>query len=386
MCGCGCDETEVSNVCSCNIIWANATTVDTVSQPWDIVVSSPNIIVESTDNSVDVTTTVTPTSITYDLSKPCCPDLLVAVAPGCTTWGTIEEVIQVDTSWPLTWTQNGCDFWALGFDVNSLNAPDEKVAAKAWCPWKYLEDILDTNNPAYMHFEENTCNINLVVEPVTMFYADIHTIDSSEYTGLDPISSWFVTLDVWNTTVDSTIPSWIWIVNYGAQGTANVVNIWRDWWYMVTHGWSAVVGKWIHTLRSQVWIDTASGDSYPLLDDRFEWSWYKDWDADNVIDLADLENMVSENSAANTQSAGMEAWLARWIRWHGFGQARTVYLHSWDRLSFFGKYNTAVRESTSPAIKYEFWYTAQWVDTLTLWGWSGTFRSVAELPLWKVCD
>lgn len=383
-CGCGCSETIPSNTCNCNIVWEFATTVDTISSPWDIIVSSPNIKVTSPDSSISVVTnTSVPWTITYEIEKDCCPDLLVAVAPWCNTWGTISDVIKVDTSWPLTRSQNWCDFRELWFDTWSLDNTDELVAAKQWCPAWYLEDVLVTSDP-YIDFVTTSCQVRLKTNPEDLFYVDFNTEDASERHSLAPNTSWFQVLDVWNVFYNSTIDSWIlepvywWVTTYA-------VRIWRDARYDISMWWSAVVWKWLHTLRTQVRVDTTSWSSYPLLDDRFEWWRYEDQDSNNVINLADLEHVVSWTDEWTTQADWMPASLARWIRWHWFWQSRTLFLNEWDVLTFFSKWNTLTSEWT-PAIKYEYWYTARWFDWLTNWSWSWVFRSVAERPLQRITD
>jgi hypothetical protein len=296
-----------------------------------------------------------------------------------------NDKIVVDTSWPLTYDLIN-PLWdahvEIWFDMSKLPAVN-KVSNTSWCTPKYLSESLSTSDETYFSFENVACKSELTMKPTELFYADIYTVNKTEFGWLTPNTSGFEVLPATNQSVVSTIPSWVTTTNYSWNNT-RTVTIWRDWWYQVNMGWSAVVAKWIHTLRSQIYLNKWAGNAYPILDDRFEWPWFKwTW----TIALSDLEFNVSEIIKSDILSnGGIEAALGRWIRWHWFGQWRTIFLEQWDLLTFFSKWNTVVRENNDPVVLYEFAYTARWNDDLTDWDWSWVFWSVAELPLWKLTD
>ena len=393
-CGCECENSIPTNWCNCNIIWQDNTTV---TNNWnDIIVSSPFYNVVSPDDSTQVFSVYDEdtNTTTFEIYNQCCPDKLVGACDNDTNpWTLFNDKLRVDTTWPLTYNLRDCPWDAyveIWFDASKLNTTDKKVAVDGSCPGKYLEEAL-TVNPLYseyFEFAKTLCELRLTPKPQELFYADIHTNTALVFTDITANTQWRSYIEAGKRATQSTIPSW---VQDDTTNDTKMVEIWRDWWYTVSMWWSCVVGKWIHTVRHQIFIEKSNWDTYPLLDDRFEWGWVKDWNWDKIIQLWELENVVSEVNQSDWVSLlWIETSLGRSLRWHWFWQTRTIFLNEWDIINFETKWNTVTRENNVPPMKYELWYTGRWVnwwaDSLTLGSGSWVFWSVAEHPLWRLCD
>lgn len=390
---CWCDDYIQTGWCQCSILGRRNTTV---TNEWDdIVVSSPFYDVVSPDNSITVMEVHNATTNTtrFEIFKACCPDKFVGACEADTSpWVLFNDKLRVDTSWPLTYNLVNCPWDAyvqIWFDASKLNTPDKKVAVDSSCAWQYLEDALDVNplHSEYFEFTKNLCTLRLTPKPKELFYCDINSTNAVRFNWLTPNTQWFKVIAPNRTSAVASIPERLWVVNVGSDQT-RAVTIGRSWWYNLSMWGSCVVGKGIHTLRHQLVINKANWTpEYPLLDDRFEWGWFRDWSLDQVIQLNELENVVSEIEQSDWVSLlWIEAALGRSLRWHWFWQSRTLYLEEWDQIAFYSKWNTVTRESNNPPMKYEYAYTARWNDNLTNWDGSGLFWSIAELPLWKLCN
>jgi len=325
-CGCWCPE-EVVNTWF-NIVWACWVTVDTVTQPWDVIVSSKQYNVTSPDWSITVTPVVDPDTCTttFQIEKDCCADRLVAVAPECTTWGTIKDVIKVDTTWPLTWTQNWCSFWELWFDVGELVTKDEKVKRKQSCTATYWNDLfvwwtwisLDevwcrwrinvTKNQFVKPMIKSYLLSNLMVQ-----YAHWNQASLPNNWWFPIYTSWYIDTDNFRTNnyVWYTIPAdpKPWSIDDGSWNI-DAYSIPKTWYYRVRANANIAVNRWVEATRvALIWL-----------------TW---WDYACLLNVwfANSNNYsLAEFQSTNTPTA------EEWRVWNWCASSDIVYLEEWDEV------------------------------------------------------
>ncbi len=302
MSDCGCTSNP-TNQCACNIIWMHNTTVDTTTQPWDIIVSSPFYDVVSPDGSIivmEVHNSITNTT-RFEIFKACCPDRYVWACANDTNPWVLFDKLQVDTTWPLTYSLVNCP-WdahvAIWFDVSKLNAPDKRVAVDASCPWKYLEDALKIDASAWNYFDliKTACELRFKPNPRELFRFD--AINSTEMTLNVPWNAtWFTFVDDASMNYDATDMSAVSgdIIAWGSYLTVTIPRTAR---YIVNMQGS-YTSTMVHTVRNQICYVNGFSLWNPILDARDEGGWRKDLNADDLI---------STQTELNT-------WVARALHW-----------------------------------------------------------------------
>ena len=320
---CWCEETPISSSCNCNIIDRDNTTI---THEWnDIVVSSPFYRVISSDSTVWVTTTTTasPNETVFDLSKPCCPDRLVSVAPECTNWWTIKDVIQVDTSWPLTWTQNWCNNWNLWFDVSKINTKDERVKWKQSCTSVYWNQLFTTWSWLTIH--DNWCSWEIrltdspFIKPILKQY-----IDATQTTyywhwqqSALPNNWWFAIY------TSSYIDSWWFFINrqeYTLDPDPKPWSIsdwsWVSWWFIIPK-------KWFYRVRmnANIWVNRWVEAC------RVSLAWLVWWDYRVLLNIW----FANSNNYSLAEFESTNTWDSEeWRIWNWCATSDILLIDEWD--------------------------------------------------------
>jgi len=329
-CWCWCEETPISNWCNCSIIGKNNTSI---TQEWnDIVVSSPFYEVVSSDSTVVVTKTTVadPNVVTFDLSKPCCPDRLVAVATECTNWVTLKEWIQVDTSWPLTWTQNWCNSMNLWFDVSKLTAKDEKVKWKSSCPAVFWDQLLTAWTG--IKIEDVWCKWRVSVtdkqwiRPIRRWTLETNLTVEYEHApqALTPNNWWFCIETQWN-----------WFIDWGTNDFAVTwqpfiwENLWQpsDWsWEML---WWVCPKRWYYDvwMTASFWVNWGISAARVTLTSDIPWKevllnvWFSNSNdralaMDQFADNDSDEDLIVYNWQWTRDLVLIEEWqVIYWLFW-----------------------------------------------------------------------
>ncbi len=343
-----------------------------------------NII--SSDNSIDISKAWSVFDIKQKIKDT---DKLVSVNSADTPWYLVDKLKSLcNNILTISPTQISTNERALNMciDPSKINAPDKKVAAKEWCQSKYLSEILVTNHTPYFKFEENSCNVNLKVTPQKLFLAEVTSNQVYISPNLWTNTTWFWTIDPSYFSSTSTEPTYVQTIPVLWANTPNA--IWfvipRDWWFTTWFGWSATVGSWVHTLRSQVlWFQATWWQPIVLLDDRFEWWQWKDNSNDDILSLSELWVLHVYNDNALNSNGWDGGGLARGIRWHWFWQSRLKQLKAWDKILFAYKWNTEVKEQW--VLDNTIAYTNNWVDNLTWWTGSWVFMRIREEVINRIC-
>ncbi len=347
-CWCWCEENPISNWCNCSIIGRNATSV---TQEWnDIVVSSPFYEVVSSDSTVVVTKTTVadPNVITFDVSKPCCPDRLVAVSPGCTTWVTLKEWIQVDTSWPLTWTQNWCNSMNLWFDVSKLTAKDEKVKWKSSCPAVFWDQLLVAWE--WLNISDVWCKwrIELTSSPfikpmLQQYISSSLTFEYGHWQQADLPNNWWFPI-----YTDEYVDNWLWFINRNEYTIDPDPKPWSssDWWGTV--GWFIVPKDWFYRL----WMWTNIWVNWWVESCRVTLAWNVWWDYRVLLNIwFSSPNWYSLADRQSTDTGNPEEWII----WNWCSATAVYSLSEWDVIYWlFWRMNNEVMA---------------WPWTATSWPW-----------------
>ncbi len=359
-CGCWCEETPISSSCNCNIIAADNTKVVTT---WnDIVVSSPFYRVISSDSTVWVTTTTTasPNETVFDLSKPCCPDRLVAVAPECTTWWTIKDVIQVDTSWPLTWTQNWCNNWQLWFNSSLLNNKDEKVKWKSSCTPVFWDQLLTAWT--WIKIEDVWCKWRISVtdaqwiRPFLKRYLESNvTVSYSHWNQADLPNNWWFPINT-----SEIVDSW-WFFASANEYTINpnpkpwsTSNWgWDVWWFVIPK-----TGFYNVFMNANIWVNRWV-ESCRVALIALKWWSYK-------VLLNIWYSSPNAYSLAEFQTTNDPLWdPTEWYIWNWNHSSNTFFFEQWDIIyGMFGRMNNLTLAWPWTATTSEW---LMWVFTWPFW-------------------
>ena len=373
----------------CGLIAWNWIDVKDITQIWECckVYEIKSIIdIISSDNSIDISKTWN----VFDIKqKNKDTDKLVSVNSADTPWYLVDKIKSLcNNILTISPTEVSANNRVLNMciDPSKINVPDKKVAAKDWCPSKYLSEIMVTNHTPYFVFEENSCNVNLKVTPQKLFFAEVNSNQMYISPNLWANTTWFWTIDPSYFSSNSTEPTYVQNIPVSWANTSNT--IWfvvpRDWWFTTWFGWSATVGSWVHTLRSQVlWFKATWWQPIVLLDDRFEWWQRKDNSNDDILSLSELWVLHVYNDNSLNGNGWDSGSLARGIRWHWFGQSRLKELKAWDKIIFAYKRNTELKEQWT--LDNTIAYTNNWVDSLTWWTGSWVFMRIKEEVINRIC-
>jgi len=388
---CWCEDNTPLNTCWCSLIWADNTTIDTTSQPWDVIVSSPFYEVVSPLNTIEVHKVIDEESntITFEIEKECCPDRYVWACENDTNpWVLFNDKLVVDTSWPLTYDLVNCPWDAhvrIWFDVSQLNAPDRLVAVNSSCSSKYLEESLATDDPTYFTFETVACRSVLTPKPRKLLRAEFKTLTES-INVLQWQTTWFQWIDSTRMVKSTNMESAISEENLWWSSDYYTVTIPRDGWYQINMQWSYVCSG-VHTIRNQI-VRVDTWLLIPVLDSREEWGWRVDQDANDLINTQWELNtdialaMHSDIAAANWE----EMWISTFMRWHWFWGSTATFLTEWTQLTMIFKYNTIVKNTFTSLPEYTVVFTTIGTDLSTNWEWAGTWWSIIELPEYALTD
>ena len=388
-----CNESNTNdlNICWCSIIGRDNTTVDTVSEPWDVIVSSPFYEVTSPLWTVEVHKVVdTETNtITFEIEKECCPDQFVKACPSDTTpWVLFNDKLVVDTSWPLTYDLVNCPWDAhvrIWFDVSQLNAPDRLVAVNSSCVARYLEDALASDSPEYFEFETVACRSVLTPKPRKLLRAEFKALTEATNV-LQWQTTWFQGINNTRMVKSTNMESAISAENLGWSDSYWTVTIPRDGWYQINMQGSYVC-SWVHTIRNQI-VRVDTWLLIPVLDSREEWGRRVDQDANDLINTQSELNtdialaMHSDIAAANWE----EMAISTFMRWHWFWWSTATFLTEWTQLAMIFKYNTIVKNTFTSLPEYTVVFTTIGNDLSTNGEWAGTWWSIIELPEYTLTD
>ena len=157
---------------------------------------------------------------------------------------TLDEKLRVETWWPITrkvvWcgeSSNG--YMELWFDQSKLSFPDEKVAVKSWCEWKYLNEalVIDSN---IIQAKTVGCELRITDKSSTFYDNNVciwfdHDLDRQ--CTIDNIS--------WNMNrVDYIQWDWNRCTWNSELATRNWIRIKSTWYYRVT---------WQLTVQFNIW-------------------------------------------------------------------------------------------------------------------------------------
>ncbi len=353
---------------------------------------------------------------TWYLRVTCCTDKLVWVSPTDTPW-YLQNKIRLCTSLTSAW-------WSLLPQevtpwnyVMELCAPitntDEKVAAAAWCPPKYLSDILNTNYGDYFSFQQIGCNVRLSIQPRCLLHEDIWT--TSEYTAtLQDDSIWYVTIpsSYYNRTLFATpvsiCPSslvtisaatlaalypWGWTVwnnaipwvqhSFTDTTAVKTLNAGK---YILESSSTISTGQWVATLRWFIAILYPTGENYLVWETAFEWPRYYDVDTDNEINSAGDLIAYADWINPPTDWSQMQWSITRSIPRTSYNSWRVVYLPAWALIYKIRKYSTNTAEiDAKDDLKLEFKKSGSaWTLSDESGGWC--YLSVAEIPFKRISE
>lgn len=387
MCWCWCNDNKNNvSICNCSIIGQNNTNVDIITQPWDVLVSSPFYEVTSPLNTIEIHKVIDENTnvITFEIEKDCCPDQFVkACASDTTPWVLFNDKIVINTDWPLTYDLINCPWDAhieIWFDVSKLNAPDKKVAVNASCSSKYLEDSVSTNDPNYFTFETVACKSVLTTNPRILLRADLYCNLETSY-GLNANQTWFWWIDSWHMDYLTSIP---WTITTRTLWTITsnylVIVIPKDGRYQVNMQGSQTT-SWLHTVRNQICIVKNNLLSYPILDSRTEWSRRVDLDANDLINIqAELNKDIAKAIHSDIAAANWEEMaISTFMRGQWFWGSRTIFLEEWTELTMVYKYNSMIKNTFTDSVEHTITFTSNNVDLSTNGEWAGTWWSIHEL-------
>lgn len=322
-----------------------------------------------------------------EIEKPCCDDIFVAVNeddPG----NYLENQIVADDTGFIDWSVDIWPDWTpvlkpvIDFDV--LPDSDALVAASVECePW-YLEDVVGSES-SYFDWNTDDCKVNIAPKPRTLLRAQITCTIEQWYT-LTPNTTSRSAIQSNRTEWSSSIPSALWTITIGWL-TYETITIPKDWWYLVSFQGS-YVSSWVHTIRNQVWTLDGTNIDRLILDARDEGGWRVDDDDNNLINTqTELNTDIAKALHDDILTAGgMEMALSTFNRGHNFGWSRLIELTQGTVLMCGFKYNTQVKNTFTDAIEQTVVFTREGSEDSTNGEWAGTTWSVAEMPLYTLCD
>lgn len=211
------------------------------------------------------------------------------------------------------------------------------------------------------------------------------------YAAPDAYSAVAISNIPWQVVIyDSGIDASIWWTDISTTSSYVVqVRIPHSNWYETWQSWSALVNRWVHTIRHQIMrYKSWMSNPRPLLDYRMEWTIFKReslssdtfiW-VDDINDLNRFSDMTNDLTVSWDSPAElkMDAGLWRTLRWHWFWQTTIEWLEKDDILFFIYKVQTfPVGEEnwcTFWQIAYV-WDGAEWTN----WAWAWLQWFVREL-------
>ena len=354
---------------------------------------------------------------TWYLRVTCCTDKLVWVSPTDTPW-YLQNKIRLCTGLTSAW-------WSLLPQevtpwnyVMELCAPttttDEKVAAAAWCPPKYLADILSTNYGDYFSFQQSGCNVRLAIQPRCLLHEDRWT--TVEYTALlNDDKVWYVTIPTGQyqrsrfATPTSICPSstqvitasqlaalypWWWTpwnnaipwVEHSFNDTIAVKTL-NDGKYIIESSSTVSTGQWVATLRWFIAVLLPTWENFLIGEQTYEWPRMYDMDNDNEINSAnDLIN-YADGINPPTDWSQMQWSITRSIPRTSYNSWRVVYLPAWSLIYKIRKYSTNTAEVQSrDDLKLEFKKAGEWAWTISDEAGGWCYLSVAEIPFKRISE
>lgn len=354
---------------------------------------------------------------TWYLRVTCCTDKLVWVSPTDTPW-YLQNKIRLCTSLTSAW-------WSLLPQevtpwnyVMELCAPitntDEKVAAAAWCPPKYLADILNTNYGDYFSFQQIGCNVRLSIQPRCLLHEDIALNALYTTQVLDDDKIWMLTIPAWlysrsifatpisicpastkvitvadlqshwyDSTSSGSNPSDPQVVNYFTDTLG--IEIKEDWRYTVSSSDVIMTWKWIATIRSFAVAKMPTGTHY-IAEWVLEWPRFEDKDNDNEINSADDLINYEDWFPPSVASLEMQWSMTRTTSRREYNTTRTVRLPAWTIVYKIIKYSTNTAEVQSRddrRIQFKFAW-ASWTIDADWGGW--TYLSVVQHPYKRISE
>ncbi len=391
----GCND---CNSCGSQVYWVcwlvEGTDIEIIdiTQSWEcckIYEINSLVNIDSPDGSIDVTKTWNTFHIEWFVFNAEDHDKLVAVNSSDTPWFLGNKIVSTcNNILTVTPTQIWIDSWVLDLciDPSKINVPDEKVAADAGCPSKYLADIMKTNHTDFFSFIKSGCDVSLQVDEQDRFIAHMYTEDVY-ISGILPTSVswyWFVPYSLWKS--ETTMPSQIsnlafaWAIAWAGTDSM-VATIPSDWWYTVTFWGSWKTSQNISTVRNQVVIYRWGAEVFRIFDDRFSGSRVAEIPpATWVIQPAELTNLTWYMTDADIP-VGVDVAqlsLANNISSFWFGSSRTLQLQAGDIITFLWKVSTVTGNNSDYLSWPQIGYLAQWVDVLTNGRGSGLFVCITE--------